>query len=187
MLREALEYLTTPCPFLARRHGYLGEMVALGARHRRQRAVWEPHVACCHRFIADAIRDLPKGGRALVAGSGRLIEVPLPLLAERFDEVVLVDMLHTWSVRRAARRFGHVRLLTADVTGALAALDRMPPGSLSLPDPAPPNLPGERFAFAVSCNLLSQLPIMPLDVIERKHRSCPEAWCLRGPLCSSAG
>ncbi|NUB12977.1 hypothetical protein GAY28_09790 [Azospirillum brasilense] len=37
MLREAFEYLTTPCPPLARRYGYLAEAVALGARHRRQR------------------------------------------------------------------------------------------------------------------------------------------------------
>ncbi|MBP2297280.1 hypothetical protein [Azospirillum rugosum] len=175
MLLEALEYLTTPCPPLARRHGYLAEMVALGARYRRQRTAWAPHVASCHRFIADAVCDLPRGGRALVVGSGRLIEVPLPLLAERFDEVVLVDMLHTWPVRRAARRLGHVRLLTIDVTGALAALDRLPAGNLPLPAPVPPDLPGERFAFAVSCNLLSQLPVMPLAVIDRTHPGTPDA------------
>lgn len=175
MLREALEYLTTPCPPLARRHGYLAEMVALGARYRRQRAAWAPHVARCHDFIADAIRDRPKGGRALVVGSGRLIEVPLPVLAERFDEVVLVDMLHIWSVRRAARRCGHVRVATADITGTLAALDGMSADKLPLPAPAPPDLPGERFAFAVSCNLLSQLPLLPLAVIEHKIPGTPDA------------
>lgn len=179
MLREALEYLTTPCPPLARRHRYLTEMIALGARHRRQRRAWEPHVACCHRFIRDAVLWGPKGGRALVAGSGRLIEVPLPLLAERFDEVVLADMLHVRSVRREARRFANVRLATLDLTGALAPLDAAMAatmnGGLSPPRPDPPALAGGGFAFAVSCNLLSQLPILPLEMIDRRAPGTPEA------------
>ncbi|WP_188259205.1 hypothetical protein [Azospirillum tabaci] len=175
MLREAFEYLTTPCPPLARRYGYLAEALALGARHRRQRRAWAPHVEACRHFIQEAAERAPRGGRALVAGSGLLIEVPLPALAERFDEVVLIDMVHTRTARRQARRHSNVRLLTLDVTGALAPLDAALSDGSPLPSPSPPNLPGERFAFGVSCNLLSQLPLLPLDAIDRKAPNTPEA------------
>lgn len=179
MLREAMEYLTTPCPPLARRFGYLTQAVALGARYRRQRRAWAPHVAACHRFIAEAAERVPPGGRALVAGSGRLIEIPLERLAERFDEVVLLDLVHVRPVRRAASRFANVRLVELDITGALAPLDRLltgrPRPGFALPAAEPPQVPGGRFDFAVSCNLLSQLPLMPLDFIERKAPSVTEA------------
>lgn len=175
MLREAFEYLTTPCPPLARRYGYLAEALALGARYRRQRRAWAPHVESCHGFIREAMERAPRGGRALVAGSGLLIETPLPALAERFGEVLLVDMVHTWAVRRQARRHPNVHLVTLDVTGVLAGLDAVLPSGGPLPSPCPPDLAGERFAFAVSCNLLSQLPLLPLDAIDSKAPDTPQA------------
>jgi len=189
MLREAFEYLTTPCDPLARRLGYLGETVALGARYRRQRRAWAPHVAACRRFVTQAaeraaaeraLRGEAAGGRAMVAGSGLLIELPLEDLAARFDELVLVDIVHARSVRRRVARLPNVRLVALDVTGALAplaaALDerRALPAGFA-PPPAPALSPGERFAFAVSCNLFSQLPLMPLEAIERRAPALPDA------------
>lgn len=169
MLREAFEYLTTPCPPLARRYGYLAELVALGARHRRRRRSWAPHIAACRRFVTEAAARVPPGGRAMVAGSGLLLEVPLAELAGRFREVVLVDMLHARSVRRQARQFSNVQLVEWDVTGTLQALDdALAEGGPLPPADLPPLLPGERFSFAVSCNLLSQLPLLPLDAIGRR-------------------
>ncbi|WP_448204986.1 hypothetical protein [Azospirillum sp. sgz302134] len=175
MLREAFEYLTTPYPPLARRYGYLAEALALGARYRRQKDAWAPHVAACRRFVAEAAARVPRGGRALVAGSGLLIEIPLAELVERFDEVVLVDLVHTRSVRQEVRRMPAVRLLTLDVSGVLEPLDGALAAGGPLPVPTPPVLEGERFAFAVSCNLLSQLPLLPLNAIERTAPKMPEA------------
>lgn len=180
MLREAFEYLTTPCDPLARRLGYLGEAVALGARHRRQRRAWAPHVAACRRFILQAAdraqRDASGRGRALVAGSGLLIELPLDEMAARFDELVLVDILHTRSVRRRTARLPNVRLVAMDVTGALAPLAASLDTRRALPaEFTPPPMPGGRFAFAVSCNLLSQLPLMPLEAVERLAPAIPDA------------
>lgn len=175
MLREAFEYLTTPCPPVARRFGYLAEAVALGARYRRQKRAWAPHVEACRRFVAEAAERVPKGGRALVAGSGRLIEIPLRELAERFDEVVLVDVVHVSPVHREVRRFSNVRMVDLDVAGILEPLEDALLAGGPLPSPNPPDLPGERFAFAVSCNLLSQLPLMPLEVIDQRAPHVPDA------------
>ncbi|CAO3421157.1 hypothetical protein [Azospirillum doebereinerae] len=180
MLREAFEYLTTPCDPLARRLGYLGETVALGARYRRQRRAWAPHVAACRRFVMQAaeraLQGERTGRRAMVAGSGLLIELPLEELAARFDELVLVDILHARSVRRRVARLPNVRLVAMDVTGALAPLAAALDRGRALPTEfAPPPAPGGRFAFAVSCNLLSQLPLMPLDAVERRVPALPDA------------
>lgn len=176
MLREAIEYLTTPCQPPARRFGYLAEMVALGARYRRQRRAWAPHVAACHRFVDQAIQRVEPGGRALVAGSGLLIEVPLETLTARFDQVVLADMLHSRAVRRRAASLPNVRLVELDVSGALAplaaALDR---GALLPTGFEPPPIEGGPFRFALSCNLLSQLPLLPLEAVERRAPHTPDA------------
>lgn len=177
MLREAFEYLTTPCDPLARRLGYLSEAVALGSRHRRQRQNWVPHVAACRRFITQAAEQAPKGGRAVVIGSGLLIEIPLEDLTARFDEVLLVDIVHTRSVRKRVAGMPMVRLVALDVTGAVAPLDEALERGRDLPTGfAPPALPGPPpCAFAISCNLLSQLPLMPLDAIERRAPAIPDA------------
>ncbi|PWC32331.1 hypothetical protein [Azospirillum sp. TSO35-2] len=175
MLREAFQYLTTPCDPLARRFGYLAETVALGARYRRQRRAWAPHVAACHRFVEQAMQRVAPGGRALVAGSGLLIEIPLESLSTRFDEVLLVDVLHTRAVRRRAAALANVRLLELDVSGALAplaaALDRHAPLPTAF---TPPVVEGAPVRFAVSCNLLSQLPLLPLEAVERHAPGTPD-------------
>lgn len=173
MLLEALEYLTTPCPPEARRLGLLAESVALGARFRRQQRRWQPHIEATQRFITEAAERAAPGGTALVAGSGRLIEIPLEALAARFRTVVLADIVHPWPVRLRAALLGNVRLATIDLTGTLPAVaaalrERRPPP----PSDAPAALASDGFSLAVSCNLLSQLPLMPLDAAER----CRSPW-----------
>lgn len=167
MLAEAVEYLLTPCPGWARRLGLLHQAVSLRARHRRLGAMWTPHLLACRSFIAGAAALAPAGGRAVVLGSGLLIELPLEELAARFAEVVVVDAVHGWPERWRLRRWPQFRRVEADLTGVLDG--RAGP---ELPDPQPP-LAGERFDFAVSANLLSQLPLFPLWRLE--GRFPPEA------------
>lgn len=176
MLVEMLEYRLTPDGPLGRDYDYLGQAVSLGARYRRQRRAWAPHVAQCHAFIAEAA-SAAGSGRALVVGSGRLIEIPLRFLADRFAEVVLLDVVHPLITRRLARRHRGVRLMTADVTGTLAALSSALRNGRPLPDPATAPLPlsGERFDFVVSANLASQLPLFPTQAIEERRPDVDEA------------
>lgn len=168
MILEAVELLVTPCQPVARRLGYRSEMVALGARWRRQKRAWAPHVAKSRAFLRAAIDRVPAGGRALVLGSGRLIEIPAADLAARFAEVVLLDVVHPLETRLAALRWRNVSLRTLDVTGVLKALrfGERGGGAWSLPVPQPPDL--GRFDIALSCNLLSQLPLFPLRALAER-------------------
>lgn len=172
MLVEALEALLTPCPAFARGFSYGAEMAALGARRRRCRRAWASHVANARQFLIDAAQQAPSGGGAIIVGSGRLIEVPLPALAARFSQVVLADVIHPLPVRLAAARFRNVHLLPVDVTGALAPLHQALLDGSPLPTPSPPDLGG--FDFAASCNVLSQLPLLPLEAIDARRSTIPD-------------
>lgn len=176
MLRELLEHRLTPCPRHIRALGFLSESVALGARYRRQRGAWAPHVAACRRFILDAADRVPAGGRLLVAGAGRLIEVPLGALCQRFAEVVLADVVHPLPVRAAAWRLPRVRFWPLDVTGVLEPLQAALTAGSPLPVPPEDGLfDGAPFDLVLSCNLLSQLPLLPLDAIEAQAPLVDEA------------
>ena len=181
MIAEALEYLLTclitPCPHWTRRLGYLHQAVSLRARHRRWRAAWRPHVQRCRHEIVQTMAQCRQHRRAVVLGSGLLIEVPIAELAAKFDEVVLVDAVHLPLERWHLRRWPHVHTVTCDLTDVARFLltHRTPPNQKTPPTPAtlvtePPAILTKRpFDFAVSANLLSQLPLAPLWFLEAAH------------------
>jgi hypothetical protein len=152
VLVELFHLLVTPVPFAHRRRGHLRESVLLMSRGRRCRSAWAPHLAAARAAILDACEDLPQRRVAVVLGSGLLQDVPLAELAARFAQVHLVDAVHLWPARLRARAYPNVRLVTADL--ALRP-DR--------PEPLAALCGDEAVDFVVSANLLSQLPILPLD------------------------
>lgn len=171
MLIEWLHYLTTPVPWPSRRLGYLRESIALRSRSRRCRTAWAAHLSAARRAILDSCGDLPARRTAVVLGSGQLDDVPLRELAALFRTVVLVDAVHLWPARLRAARHRNVRLITADLSGTGAwLLDRRSEWS----DPLPEML-GEGVDFVVSANLLSQLPILPIDRFEDRAEAVPPA------------
>jgi hypothetical protein len=145
VLAELLLALATPCPSWARRLGYRRQAVGLWSRHRRCRAAWQPHLEACHRLILEAAALCPDHRRAVVLGSGLLAEIPLAALAARFERVELIDAVHLPTARRQARRFANVRLLNVDLS--------LPPAAWEPPE------------LLVSANLLSQLPLLPLEAL----------------------
>jgi len=165
MLREALEWLLTPASPAARRLGYLQEAIALEARFRRNKAAWAPHLEASRRAVVDA-SDAAEGGRlALVLGSGPLLDVPLGHLLRRFEQVVLVDILHPWRARGVARRMRSLFLLEADLSGIANAIAAAP---TTIPPVSPSDaLDGLEPDFTVSLNLLSQLPQIPWTILGR--------------------
>lgn len=160
MILEALRHILLPCPRPLKRLGVLRGLIALEQRERRCRAAWAPHRAAAQDVIRAAAQGLPKGGTAVILGSGLLLEVPLADLAGQFDRVVLVDLFHMPAVRRAAAVFGNVECVIHDLGGVLHALTESP---LALPPPRPSLPPGtEDAALVVSANCLSQIPLDPM-------------------------
>jgi hypothetical protein len=168
MLAEALSWLLTPASGTARRMGHLGETVAIGARHRRCRQAWAPHLSASKRALLASADAATRRRTALVVGSGLLLDVPLAEVARLFEAVWLVDLVHPWSSRLQARRYPNVRLIEHDVTESLAGLPREPalPGRF---------LDQDGIDWVASVNLLSQLPVQPTRWLRDHGRGRSEA------------
>jgi hypothetical protein len=165
MLAEMLLYRLTPAAPWADAMGWREGAVRLWSRRTRCAAAWAPHLANTRRFVAEAAAAAPGRRTALVLGSGLLADLPIGLLATRFARVVLADVVHLPTVRWRTRRWKNVEHATVDLTGTAAALAAG----------ASPPAPGSRFGlddptvdFVVSLNLVSQLPLGPVDWLTAK-------------------
>ncbi len=176
MLAEWLKHLTTPCPGHLKAMGYLKELIAIQARHRRCRAAWAPHLEQCMKVIGDAASGVAKG-RVAVLGSGLLLDVPVEELAGTFDDVALVDIFHMPEVEDRVRGLANVRLVTEDLSGVVEPLFRhLSEGRAgSLPPPRVDTGPLAGADLVVSANLLTQLPLLPLGLVREKAPSYGEA------------
>lgn len=175
MLLEWYQNLTTRCPPMVKEAGYLREMIGMAARHRRCQKVWKGHLDQCRDWIIQAMEACEKRDRCVVLGSGMLNDVPLAALSGGFREVVLVDVLHMPGVRRAARKFANVTLDERDISGFVEPLFRhvvkgQSPIALGAPD-----LPYEEADLVVSLNVVSQLPIVPMEFAQRRNKKLNES------------
>jgi hypothetical protein len=170
MLLEALNWIATPAPDWARRAGYLTELIATQARHRRWRAQWAPHHQACQVAIRDAMAQCSTRHHALIYGSGLLGDIPLGALAAAFERVTLVDVAHLWPQRLSARRYPNVTMIERDISGVVQGLlHGVAKGADRIPEPTP-KLPEDHAAvdFVVSANLLSQLAVVPLRFLAQR-------------------
>ncbi len=171
MLAEWFKHLTTPCPAPLKRMGYLKELIAMDARHRRCHDAWATHLRHCHDLIGKATENISHR-KAVVLGSGLLLDIPIEELAAAFEEVALVDIVHLPAVEKRVRAWSNVRLQTLDLTGVAEATWRHVNQGRTGALPAPESDTGP-FAGAdlvVSANLLTQLPLLPMGLVQDRGR-----------------
>ena len=163
MILELVEYLLTPCSFAMRRLGYLRGQLGIKVRHRQCRRAWKEHLQRTQTTIRAALLDCPQRRKAIVLGSGLLLDVPLADLAATFREVILVDVVHPLRAYLATLRYRNVRLVSADVSGTAAELARIAHDPLAPLPRAVPQLfcNDKEVDYVVSVNLLSQLTYIP--------------------------
>jgi hypothetical protein len=165
MLAELLAWIATPASLDARRTGHLTAAVSLWSRAGRCRAAWTAHEEHCHAIVRRAVEDLPRRRVCLVLGSGLLRDVPLPYLAEMFHEVRLIDVVHLWPARLAARRHRNVTLIDMDLTGTT---DLLLGRATGISDPFSRLVRDVSVDLVISANCLSQLALLPEERIEKK-------------------
>lgn len=165
-----LESLLTPCPRYLRRMGFLREQLAIKARYRRNRVSWEPHLTRSRAAILTAADSCTQHRSALILGAGLINDVPLAELADRFQQVVLADILHLPRNRRKAEAVApNITCVDFDCTGAVEKLYQA--GKALADEPAitlfrhaSPTLPPALASgcdLIVSVNLASQLGFLP--------------------------
>ena len=191
MLQEAWLWLRTPCAPAARKLGHLAEAVALSARSRRQQKNWQAH----HQHTREAIRQVAAQCSArqvaLILGAGECHDVPVAELAQQFTRVILVDIVLLPALRRQCNAFTNVECYEQDLTGLVAILAQ----PNAVPDAgALVGLDASAGAYAAltsllrrtrceladisflaSVNLLSQLPVKPVDYLQQQNPSLPLA------------
>lgn len=176
MLAELFTAAFTPFPRPARRMGYLAEQIAIRARERRCRAGWALHREACHAAMLAAAETCARHERCVVIGGGVCLDIPLRALADRFAEVVLLDV---GFLERSGPR--NVRRVAWDATGAMsrwAADPAMPDETaLDVRDPGWPTGVGDP-DLTISAGVLSQLHILPAAWLER-HRDRPDGFDVR--------
>jgi len=180
---------------MRRSRDFLRMGVGIRDRYERCREWWEPHLRCTRAFLAS---EMQSAGSVAVLGAGRLFDIDLEGLRERFQTVTLFDADPSCRAewKRVAGRdfgtriFGEVRDLTealeawteplaraaarGDLRGYLGSLDAPVPG-WSL----------EEFDAVISLNILGQIPLYWRDrVLAARPDLSEEEW---GALLDSMG
>lgn len=167
MLSGFLRRLVTPCPRYVRALGYLDEQVSIKTRHERCRRVWEPHLDRTRQVILAAAERCAQRRKAVIFGSGMLLDVPLAELASTFREVILVDVVHPLG---AGWQLANAKAVAADVTGVAETVYYL---ASSGGEPLPRFTPtlfcdDSEVDLVASVNLLSQLPYLPCEYLNKK-------------------
>lgn len=166
MIAEFLASLLTPAPKWAKGMEYLDEAIAIEARARRCCDAWAPHQQQTKDVIVDAIKACEQHRTVLVVGSGACLDLPLAALAEVFERILLIDIVHPLKAKR--HRWKHVLHVTLDITGQMETLYDNPE---QLPEITIPDFYHDvaDIDCVLSVNLASQLPVMPIKYLVHKE------------------
>lgn len=165
MIEEFIASLLTPAPQWVKRMDFLNEAIAIEARARRCRDAWAPHQQQTKEAIVDAVRVCEQHRTVLVVGSGACLDIPLAELADMFERVLLIDIVHPLNSKR--HPWNHVIRVTLDITGQMETLYHNPEQipEISIPD-FYHDVP--EIDCVLSVNLASQLPVIPLKYLSHK-------------------
>ncbi len=165
MITEFLTSLLTPAPKWAKRMEFLNEAIAIEARAKRCRDDWAPHQQHTKDAIFDAIKACDQHRTVVVVGSGACLDIPLAELADMFERVLLIDIVHPLKSKR--HRWNHVIHVTLDITGQMETLYDNPG---KLPEMSVPDIYHDvsDIDMVLSVNLASQLPVIPLKYLAHK-------------------
>ena len=163
MLREAFDWITTPCDSHTRWSGHLSQFVAIAARRRRLSGAWGPHEDRSKSALLRAAEGTEPDGTALIIGAGHLHDIPLEELAIQFAHVALMDLAFSATTKRRAKALRNVSCVRHDVTECREALSH---GVFDVPSPKT-LIHDDRITFVASVNLLSQLPVGAAALLEK--------------------
>lgn len=170
MLAELVVWAGVAASPPARKLGYARAAVSLWSRRRRCAALWQEHEARSRAFILDVAQSSRRFDTLWLFGAGTLADLPLTELSGLFRKVVVFDITSLATARRRIGQFDNIELRLADLTGLVEPLTEwraqmplpLPSGDgLAELDPVPPDC-------VVSVNLLSQLPLLPMEYVKRQ-------------------
>lgn len=97
---------------------YLSDQKGIMNRYIREKDGWDEHNNDCKDFILKSAKSKAKG-KAVILGSGWLLDVPIEELSSLFKEVVLIDIHHPRQVLKKIEQYKNVAAQKLDITGGL--------------------------------------------------------------------
>lgn len=168
MIRELLTYITErPSLPEAKSFGHLVESISLLSRETRCKKTWATHRASCKHFIESQVKNSRHYDSVLILGSGPLHEIPIEFLAKKFNQVVLVDIVHLKSTKKSVGHLKNITFIEHDLTeieGTLRAQGK-------LLSHVPEKFLDQDWGLVLSVNVMSQLPIHLAGFIDRKLKN----------------
>jgi len=170
MLAELLIWAGVRAAPEARQLGYAKAAVSLWSRRRRCASDWAEHEQNTRAFALEVASRCRRHETIWLLGGGTLSDLPLSELCAQFRKVIVFDIALLPGAIRAAKRFANLGLRLGDVTGMVQPLAEWRKGMpLPIPqadamqelDPVPPDC-------VLSLNVLSQLPLLPMDYVQRQ-------------------
>lgn len=147
--------------------GYLTESIAMAARSKRCHQQWGEHFAHCQQSIQFAVEQCASHHTVLIFGAGSLNDIPLVLLSNRFERVLLVDVLFLKAARNKVQIYPNVELIEADITESIQAVYQ---GQTVCNKPQR-WLDNPNISLVVSLNLITQLPLLPAKWLMKQGRA----------------
>lgn len=158
MIEEFLTVLTVRAVKGAREGGLVKEVAGILGRHRRQKKAWSDHLQHTKECITAHLHQADQKEPILLMGAGLCLDVPLAALDKHPAGALMVDAVETRRTRRMIEQYENIEFERFDLTGFLEGFwlgDKNT--AISPPDMAPLPLVGH--GMAISCNILSQLPL----------------------------
>jgi hypothetical protein len=156
--------------------GYYDYQHGLIFRHLKQDNEWNRHLENCRNFILHAA-DIIKPEKITVLGSGWLLEFPLAELAERTENICLIDILHPKEVVEQVGQLKNVELVEEDVSGGLIREVWLKAGKRTflnklsfLENIRIPEFNLEDPGMVISLNILTQLESLPVKFLRKKAK-----------------
>lgn len=177
LIRDALLWWRARALWEARKLGFVSEAVAIAARYARCQQDWQPHLQKSRAVIAQSLQRCRQHRTALVLGAGQCLDIPLDMLATRFEKVLLVDVVRLPSVRQLLKRYANVEFVLCDVSECLHSVARDPRAqAMARMQQHQPTafLDRDDIDWVGSINLLSQLPLLPMRYLHKKEDASSE-------------
>lgn len=165
---------------ILRKMSFVGDQEGIMSRYIRERENWDKHLKRCHQYILKSAETKEKG-KAVILGSGWLLDLPYEDLSKMFDSLILIDIRHPRQIRNRLQSFNNIEFVEADLTGGVIwdlykhtkkKPYRKERPLLTVYDRYKFELPSDA-DFVVSLNILNQLNILLADFLMQKRNYRP--------------
>ncbi len=151
---------------------FFSDQEGIMTRYLREKTNWDSHVQHTKNFMINALQDEEIQNVAIL-GSGWLLDLPLAYLAERFEQILLLDIHHPPQIKNSTQKYPNILFQEIDLTGGgiehawnmrKAKTDSLE-NLLNDFEPVIPDLAIDVDAF-ISVNILNQLDILLVDYLK---------------------